>query len=82
MTAGRIARDAVGDIMRRGQGITVGKEIESPCISVCKLSGELCISCGRTKDEIKKWKGMKRPEKKETVQRAAVRLKAIKKKDR
>jgi len=39
----------------------VGKDVENPCISVCKLTDELCTSCGRTKDEIRKWKRMKRP---------------------
>ena len=48
--------------------------------SVCKLTDEVCTSCGRTKDEIRKWKRMKRPDKKSTVERAAQRLKALKKK--
>lgn len=54
-------------------------EIESPCISVCQLSGDLCVSCGRSKDDIRKWKRMKRPEKMAAVQRANVRLKGLKK---
>lgn len=41
----------------------MAKDIENPCISVCQLSGDLCVSCGRTKDDIRKWKRMKRPEK-------------------
>jgi predicted Fe-S protein YdhL (DUF1289 family) len=41
----------------------MAKDIENPCISVCQLSGELCVSCGRTKDDIRKWKRTKRPEK-------------------
>ena len=57
----------------------MGKDVENPCISVCKLSDELCTSCGRTKDEIRKWKRMKRPEKMAAVQRATQRLKALKK---
>jgi predicted Fe-S protein YdhL (DUF1289 family) len=59
--------------------LTVAKEIENPCISVCQLSGDLCVSCGRSKEEIKKWKRMKRPEKMATVQRANARLKGLKK---
>ncbi|WP_338110411.1 DUF1289 domain-containing protein [Phytopseudomonas seleniipraecipitans] len=39
----------------------------------------LCVSCGRTGEEIRKWRGMKRPEKMATVQKAA-RMKAIAKK--
>lgn len=58
----------------------MAKDIDNPCISVCKLSGELCVSCGRSKDEIKQWKRMKRPEKMATVERAAKRLKTLKKK--
>jgi predicted Fe-S protein YdhL (DUF1289 family) len=54
-------------------------EIENPCISVCQLSGDLCVSCGRSKEEIKKWKRMKRPEKMAAVRKAIVRLKGLKK---
>jgi len=57
----------------------VGKDIDSPCISKCKLNAELCTGCGRTKDEIKQWKGMKRREKKEVVGLAAKRLRLISK---
>ncbi|MCF4993544.1 DUF1289 domain-containing protein, partial [Pseudomonas gessardii] len=31
----------------------MAKEIESPCISVCQLSGDLCVSCGRSKEDIR-----------------------------
>jgi len=58
----------------------VGKDVENPCISVCKPTDELCTSCGRTKDEIRKGKHKKRPDKKAVVERAAHRLKAQKKK--
>ncbi|NCE93285.1 DUF1289 domain-containing protein [Pseudomonas sp. L13] len=57
----------------------MAKEIENPCISTCQLSGDLCVSCGRSKEEIRKWKRMKRPEKMAAVQRANVRLKGLKK---
>jgi len=30
----------------------MAKEIENPCISVCQLSGDLCVSCGRSKEDI------------------------------
>ncbi|HGY9621282.1 TPA: DUF1289 domain-containing protein [Pseudomonas putida] len=53
--------------------------IENPCISLCLLKGDLCVSCGRSKDEIRKWKRMKRPEKMAAVQKASARLKALKK---
>ncbi|MCA1323786.1 DUF1289 domain-containing protein [Herbaspirillum sp. alder98] len=57
----------------------MAKEIESPCISECKLKAEVCTGCGRTRDEIKHWKGMKRREKMEVVGLASRRLKLIKK---
>jgi predicted Fe-S protein YdhL (DUF1289 family) len=57
----------------------MAKDIENPCIAVCQLSGELCVSCGRTKDDIRQWKRMKRPEKMAAVQRATLRLKKLKK---
>ncbi|WP_409279443.1 DUF1289 domain-containing protein [Pseudomonas defluvii] len=58
----------------------MAKDIENPCISVCQLSGDLCLSCGRSKEDIKKWKRMKRPEKMAAVQRATQRLKSLQKK--
>ncbi|SFS24782.1 Predicted Fe-S protein YdhL, DUF1289 family [Pseudomonas sp. NFACC42-2] len=60
-------------------GDLLAKDIENPCVSTCQLSGDLCVSCGRSKDEIRKWKRMKRPEKMAAVQRATQRLKALKK---
>ncbi|MFS2155856.1 DUF1289 domain-containing protein [Pseudomonas sp. Pseusp122] len=57
----------------------MAKEIANPCISLCQLSGDLCLSCGRSKEDIRKWKRMKRPEKMAAVQRATMRLKGLKK---
>jgi predicted Fe-S protein YdhL (DUF1289 family) len=57
----------------------VGKEIENPCISVCKFSGELCVGCGRNKDEIRQWKRMKKSERKAALKMAEQRLKSLKK---
>ncbi|MEH6670125.1 DUF1289 domain-containing protein [Halopseudomonas sp.] len=53
----------------------MAKPIDNPCISVCNLSGDLCLSCGRSKEEIRRWKRMKRPEKMAAVKNAAQRLK-------
>ncbi|BAO61797.1 protein of unknown function DUF1289 [Pseudomonas protegens Cab57] len=58
----------------------MAKEIDNPCIALCQLSGDLCLSCGRSKDDIRNWKRMKRPEKMAAVQRAGIRLKALQKK--
>ena len=49
--------------------------------SLTQLNSQLCLSCGRTKEDIKKWKRMKRPEKMAAVQRAAQRLKSLQKKN-
>jgi len=57
----------------------LAKDIDNPCVSTCRLSGDLCVSCGRNKDDIRQWKRMKRPEKMAAVQRATLRLKALKK---
>ena len=59
----------------------MAKDIENPCIAVCQLSGDLCISCGRNKEDIRKWKRMKRLEKMAAVQRATARLKSLQKKN-
>ncbi|WP_420864977.1 DUF1289 domain-containing protein [Pseudomonas fulva] len=49
-------------------------------MSSCKLKHEVCTGCGRSKEEIRGWRNMKRSEKKATVEKAAARLKKIKKK--
>ncbi len=59
----------------------MAKDIENPCIAVCQLSGELGVSCGRTREDIRKSRGMKRPEKMAAVQRASARLKSLRKKN-
>ncbi|TDY96921.1 UNVERIFIED_ORG: uncharacterized protein DUF1289 [Herbaspirillum seropedicae] len=58
----------------------VAKDVKSPCVSLCKLKHEVCTGCGRTRDEIKDWKSMKRKEQLHTVELAAKRMKALKKK--
>lgn len=58
----------------------MAKEIDNPCISVCQISGDLCVSCGRSKADIRQWKRMKRPEKMAAVQRARLRMKSLQKK--
>ncbi|CAG8867849.1 hypothetical protein PS627_02642 [Pseudomonas fluorescens] len=58
----------------------MAKDIENPCVSLCQLNSEMCVSCGRTREEIRKWRGMKRPEKMATVHKATARMKTIDKK--
>lgn len=60
----------------------MSKEIKSPCISLCHLKHDICTGCGRSKSEIKNWKGIKHKEQKVTVERAVVRLKEMRKKER
>ncbi|WP_458525048.1 DUF1289 domain-containing protein [Onishia taeanensis] len=55
----------------------MAKGIESPCVSICQLKGGLCVGCGRTIEEITRWRAMKRPERMKTNQRAAQRLKRL-----
>ncbi|TGG93586.1 DUF1289 domain-containing protein [Natronospirillum operosum] len=57
----------------------MAKAVESPCVDVCQLSGDVCIGCGRTTVEIRQWQRMKRPEKMAAVRNAALRLKKRKK---
>ena len=30
-------------------------QIESPCISVCRMENEVCVGCGRTLEEVVEW---------------------------
>lgn len=32
--------------------------VQSPCIQVCRLDGEVCTGCHRTRDEIARWLAM------------------------
>ena len=41
----------------------MAKEIESPCISVCRYDNEVCVGCGRTVDDITNWYDMTDDEK-------------------
>jgi len=55
----------------------LGDKAKNPCISVCKLQDDICLGCGRSRDEMKSWKGMKNKERKQVNERAAERLKAL-----
>ena len=57
--------------------INMAKKIESPCIASCRLQGGLCVDCGRSVEEIRRWKAMKHPEKMATVKRAEQRRKKV-----
>lgn len=55
----------------------MGDKAKNPCIGVCKLKDDICIGCGRSRDEMKSWKGMKNKERKAVNEVAAQRLKEL-----
>jgi len=48
---------AIALVKIRAPGITAQTDIQSPCISVCRMSDStgLCMGCFRTGDEIASW---------------------------
>jgi predicted Fe-S protein YdhL (DUF1289 family) len=57
--------------------VVLGDKAKNPCISICKLKDDVCIGCGRSRDEMKGWKRMKNKERKAVNELAALRLKAL-----
>jgi len=57
----------------------LAKDAENPCTSNCKIRDGICQGCGRSKEEIRKWKRLKKSERIEVVHKAKARLKAAKK---
>lgn len=55
-------------------------DTKDPCISLCKFDERICIGCGRSKEEIKGWKKMDKPEKRAVLAEAQQRLKGMGKK--
>lgn len=45
------------------------KEVESPCISVCRYKDEVCVGCGRTVDEVREWYNLTNDQKQAIVNR-------------
>ncbi len=58
----------------------MGDKAKNPCVSICKINDDICIGCGRSRDEMKAWKGMKNKERRAVNEMAAARLKALGKK--
>ncbi|MGA9856170.1 MAG: DUF1289 domain-containing protein [Gammaproteobacteria bacterium] len=53
--------------------------VASPCVSICCLDeDDICIGCGRTLDEIRRWSDMPVQEKRETLRYSAERRTARK----
>tara|TARA_Y100001935_G_C17000842_1_gene358122 strand:- start:389 stop:553 length:165 start_codon:yes stop_codon:yes gene_type:complete len=51
--------------------------VESPCIKVCTLEGNICIGCYRTQDEIREWMIFSDKQKKETLEKIKLRKQQI-----
>ncbi|MCF6783335.1 MULTISPECIES: DUF1289 domain-containing protein [Pseudomonadaceae] len=58
----------------------MGDKAKNPCVSICKVKDDICIGCGRSRDEMKAWKSMKNKERRAVNEMAAARLKALGKK--
>jgi predicted Fe-S protein YdhL (DUF1289 family) len=57
--------------------VVLGDKAKNPCISICKLKDDVCIGCGRSREEMKTWKRMKPKERKAVNEMAALRLEAL-----
>jgi predicted Fe-S protein YdhL (DUF1289 family) len=48
--------------------------VASPCVRICCLDdNDVCLGCGRTLDEIRRWSEMSEAQKRATVEQAAER---------
>ncbi|MFK4792116.1 DUF1289 domain-containing protein [Sphingobium sp. ZW T5_29] len=49
--------------------------MESPCVNICKLdrAGRICTGCGRTVEEIARWRGMSKAERRAITDRLKTR---------
>ncbi len=59
--------------------VVLGEKAKNPCVSICKLQDDICIGCGRSREEMKAWKDMKNKERKAVNALAAERLHALRK---
>jgi predicted Fe-S protein YdhL (DUF1289 family) len=55
-------------------------ETPSPCLNICEIdpSGELCVGCGRTLDEIAGWQGASEAKRRAIVDELPERLLRLK----
>lgn len=44
-------------------------EVESPCISICRMEDEVCVGCGRTVEEVVEWYNFSNDEKQAVLNR-------------
>ena len=59
--------------------MVLGEKAKNPCVSICKLQDDICIGCGRSREEMKAGKGMKTKELTADTALAAERLHALRK---
>ena len=50
---------------------------KNPCIKVCEFEKDICLGCGRSRQEIKGWKRMDKHERLALVAEADMRLLAL-----
>jgi predicted Fe-S protein YdhL (DUF1289 family) len=43
--------------------------VESPCVKICTVKDDICIGCGRTRDEIARWTRLTEQERKSINER-------------
>ncbi|MBM7060830.1 DUF1289 domain-containing protein [Pseudomonas sp. UL073] len=48
--------------------------VKDPCIKVCAFHHEVCVGCGRSRQEIKAWKKLGKPARRAILAEAALRL--------
>jgi len=51
--------------------------VKNPCIKVCEYAREVCVGCGRSRDEIKAWKKLDKAERRTVLAEAELRLLAL-----
>ncbi|MGG2397452.1 DUF1289 domain-containing protein [Pseudomonas sp. SH1-B] len=50
---------------------------KSPCIKVCEFEQDICLGCGRSRQEIKGWKRLDKHERLALLAKADMRLLAL-----
>jgi len=50
---------------------------KSPCIKVCEFEKDICLGCGRSREEIKGWKRLDKGERLALLAEADMRLLAL-----
>ncbi|WP_017939651.1 DUF1289 domain-containing protein [Zestomonas thermotolerans] len=50
---------------------------QNPCIKVCEFKQDVCLGCGRSRQEIKEWKTLDKAERRTLLAIADLRLLAM-----